>query len=145
MTFIIAGSFRGFCLGSFSIRSSANTDLRREATRFGGFCIIVPAFILFDSIHKSLRCFGGDILARGFGFVLGANQQGKQKRSSGLRTHQLMIRYSGRRREIMRGGFSCHHTSSDCYEWFEEKCMRWPFFDASFDPYPLRLIRRIVK
>ena len=45
----------------------------------------------------------------------------------------------------MRGGFSCHHTSSDCCEWFDEKCMRWPFFDASFNPYPSKVIRRIVE
>jgi hypothetical protein len=75
MTFIIARGFRGFCLRSFGIRSSANTDLRRETTRFDGLCTIFLAFIFIGgSVHKRLELFKGDILAGGFCGVLGASQ-----------------------------------------------------------------------
>ena len=115
MTLLIASDLRGFCLQSFCIRSSANADLRREATYFRRFCIILLAFVLLGgSVYKRLGRLEGNLLARGLGCVLSANQQSRERGGDGFCTHQLMVRYSGRRREIMRGGFSCHHTSSDC-------------------------------
>lgn len=123
MAFAISCSLGGFRLRRLSIRSSTNTDLRRDDVGLERLCILFGIILLARSIYND-GDIGGDILARGFSSVLVACQQNKGSFYQYLYTYQLMIDWSRRRRKGFRGGFSCHPTSQVIIGIDPELCMR---------------------